>query len=231
MIDADTDEVICDLVDEEQPILIVEGGVGGKGNTYYKTATHQTPRFAQHGLPGEERSIILNLKLIADVGLVGLPNAGKSTLLSKLTNAKPKIADYPFTTLIPNLGVVSSKTGKEYKIADIPGIIEGAHLGHGLGLSFLQHIERVSCILFMIDVHTEDPKYTYSLLVSELESYNKMLAHKPHCIIISKVDSAEDDTVSAAINAFPGEKVVAISAETGENLDVLLNEINQLMGL
>jgi len=156
--DADTGEKICDLVEEDIPVLLATGGFGGKGNVFYKTSTNQSPKYAQHGIPGEEKRISLNLKLIADVGLVGLPNAGKSTLLSKLTNARPKIADYPFTTLIPNLGVVNCEDGGHYKIADIPGIIEGAHLGHGLGLSFLQHIERVKVIIYMIEVTSEDPK-------------------------------------------------------------------------
>lgn len=147
----ETNEIMADLIDEGMPFKVASGGSGGRGNAFFKTATHQTPRFAQPGMPGEEFSVNLNLKLIADIGLVGLPNAGKSTLLGAITNANPKIGDYPFTTLTPNLGVVEYNDSIVYKIADIPGIIEGAHMGHGLGLSFLQHIERVKCILYILD--------------------------------------------------------------------------------
>jgi GTP-binding protein len=231
VIDAETGEVICDLVEEEKPVTVAIGGFGGKGNTFYKSSTHQAPQFAQHGLPGEEKTFILNLKLIADVGLVGLPNAGKSTLLSKLTNARPKIADYPFTTLVPNLGVVMRPDGSVYKIADIPGIIEGAHLGHGLGLSFLRHIERVRVIIYLIEVSTEDPLYVFGLLQAELASYNKMLAHKPYCIIVSKVDLASEDEIDAAIKAFGNKKVIPVSSETGQNIDTLLQEIETLLGI
>ena len=230
VLDADTGELLCDLVEELVPVKLLEGGIGGKGNCFYKSSTMQTPKFAQHGIPGAERTIVLNLKLIADVGIVGLPNAGKSTILSRLTNARPKIADYPFTTLIPNLGVVMKKDGTEYKIADIPGIIEGAHLGHGLGLSFLAHIERVKVILYMIDVSSEDPLYTFSLLQEELASYNKMLARKKHCIILSKTDLADPDAVKKAAKLFGRKKVIAVSSQTGENLEKLLNEIDRLLG-
>ncbi len=231
VIDAETGESLGDLTGEESPLLLAVGGIGGKGNTFYKTSTLQTPKFAQHGLPGDEKVIVLNLKLIADVGLVGLPNAGKSTLLSKVTNAHPKIANYPFTTLIPNLGVVARKAGSEYKIADIPGIIEGAHLGHGLGLSFLRHIERVKVIIYMIEATSEDPKYVFSLLQSELESYNKMLARKPCCIILSKIDIATEEDVARAKKAFGKKKVIPVSSETGENISSLLDEIEKLLGL
>jgi GTP-binding protein len=230
VLDADTDELICDLLEENKPFLLVKGGTGGKGNEFYKSSTLQTPKFAQHGMPGEERTIILNLKLIADVGIVGLPNAGKSTLLSKLTNARPKIGAYPFTTLIPNLGVVMHEDGTEYKIADIPGIIEGAHLGHGLGLSFLAHIERVKVIIYMIDASSEDPLYTFELLKEELSSYNKMLASKSHCIILSKTDIADPETVAKAVKLFGRKKVIPVSSETGENLDKVFKEIEKLLG-
>jgi GTPase len=230
IIDADTGETVVDFLEEDVPFKIADGGIGGKGNTFYKSSTNQSPKYAQHGLPGVERNLILNLKLIADVGIVGLPNVGKSTLLSKITNAKPKIADYPFTTLIPNLGVVKRSESFEYTIADIPGIIEGAHLGHGLGLSFLRHIERVKVILFMIEATAEDPKYVYELLLSELTSYNKKLAHTPCCIIVSKTDCASDEEVLKTVKAFGKKKVIPVSSETGENIELLLSEIDILLG-
>lgn len=228
--DAETGEPLCDLLEEDKPLKVLEGGIGGKGNTFYKTSTNQGPQYAQHGMPGGERYVLLNLKLIADVGLVGLPNAGKSTLLSKITNAKPKIADYPFTTLIPNLGVVQRGGAAEFTIADIPGIIEGAHLGHGLGLSFLRHIERVKVILYMIDAAEEDPKYVYELLQSEVQSYNKKLARTPSCIIVSKTDCVSEEQVKKSVKAFGRKKVIAISSETGDNLEKLLDEIETLLG-
>jgi GTP-binding protein len=230
VLDAETGEPVCDLLEEDKPVKVLEGGIGGKGNTFYKSATNQGPQYAQHGMPGGEQYILLNLKLIADVGLVGLPNAGKSTLLSKITNAKPKIADYPFTTLVPNLGVVQRDSGFEFTIADIPGIIEGAHLGHGLGLSFLRHIERVRVILYMIEATEEDPKYVFELLQSEVKSYNKKLAHTPSCIIVSKTDCASEEQVKKSVKAFGKKKVIAISSETGDNLNVLIDEIESLLG-
>ncbi|MCU0822913.1 MAG: GTPase ObgE, partial [Spirochaetes bacterium] len=186
--DFETGEKLYDLTGEGDTYKAAEGGIGGKGNAFFKTSTHQAPRFSQPGMPGEKRTLVLDLKLIADIGIVGLPNAGKSTLLSKLTNAKPKIADYPFTTLIPNLGVVRRDDGTYFKIADIPGIIEGAHRGHGLGLSFLKHIERVKAILFLIDINENDPAYIISLLRSELNHYNEELVKKPYYILFSKAD-------------------------------------------
>lgn len=225
----DTREVICDMLEEEKKICIAKGGIGGKGNDFFKSSTQQTPKFAQDGMPGEEFSVTLNLKLIGDVGLVGLPNAGKSTLLSKVTNAKPKIGDYPFTTLIPNLGVVKKDNGSEYKIADIPGIIEGAHKGHGLGLSFLQHIERVRVILYLIEATSDDPVYTYQLLKSELQTYNKVVAEKPNFIIISKLDVVDEDKIKEIKEKFKGEDVIEISSVTGENIDKLLGKIEKLL--
>lgn len=227
LIDAETGEVIADLTEEERPFIVAQGGMGGKGNAHFKSSTHQTPRFAQPGMPGEERALTLNLKLIADIGLVGLPNAGKSTLLSKLTKAKPKIADYPFTTLIPNLGIVQRESAV-YKIADIPGIIEGAHRGHGLGLSFLQHIERVKVIIFLIDVGGEDLAYTYELLRSELASYNASLLGKKHLVVLSKIDTVEPAVVDEKSLLFK-EPVVPIAALTGNNLDLLLRRLDDLM--
>jgi len=229
VIDAGEEIVIADLVDEGVPCLVAAGGIGGKGNAFFKSSTHQTPRFSQPGMPGEEKSLTLNLKLIADIGLVGLPNAGKSTLLSKLTRAKPKIADYPFTTLIPNIGVVERDSGMIYKIADIPGIIEGAHMGHGLGLSFLQHIERVKIILYLIDVTEDDPVYNLELLKSELETYNRELPLKPSYFVLTKIDLADDDEREKKMGLLGGNNIIGISAVRGDNLDRLAEILDGFM--
>ncbi len=227
--DSETGELLCDLLEENVRILIAEGGIGGKGNTFFKTSTHQTPRFSQPGKPGESRILLLNLKLIADVGLVGLPNSGKSTLLSKITNARPKIGDYPFTTLIPNLGTVQRKDGSFYKIADIPGIIEGAHKGHGLGLSFLRHIERVKIILFLIEAIEPDPLYNLKLLQNELETYNKELVSKPYYIILSKADLISENELRERIRLLKKENVLSISSITGYNMQKLIDIIDSLL--
>jgi GTP-binding protein len=229
VIDCETDEILFDLVDEADPIVVAEGGIGGKGNAFFKSSTHQTPRFAQPGMPGTERELRLDLKLIADIGLVGLPNAGKSSLLAALTNARPKIADYPFTTLIPNLGVVEAADGKLYKIADIPGIIEGAHKGHGLGLSFLQHIERVRCIFFLIECTQEDPLYNLDLLMSELNSYSPDLAGKPSFVLVSKADLLPPEELTKKTKVLAKKGVLAISSLSGYNLDRIPAIIKKMM--
>jgi GTP-binding protein len=225
----DEGEVLADLVNSGDRVKVCEGGIGGKGNAFFKSSTHQTPRFAQPGMPGEEKHVVLNLKLIADIGLVGLPNAGKSTLLSVLTNAKPKIADYPFTTLIPNLGVVFHGNGTSYKIADIPGIIEGAHMGHGLGLSFLRHIERVKIILFLIDPSAEDPAYNLELLRSELREYSVKLVEKPYYIILTKSDLFDGDGMESRKARIGDDRVIEVSAQTGHNIDRLFEIIDTLL--
>lgn len=224
----ETGEMIVDLMDEDVPFKVATGGIGGMGNAFFKTSTHQTPRFAQDGMPGEELSVSLNLKLIADVGLVGLPNAGKSTLLSVITNANPKIGDYPFTTLTPNLGVIDYGDGTVYKIADIPGIIEGANMGHGLGLSFLQHIERVKCILYIIDVSGDDLKYTHELLKSELNTYNTELVHRKSRVVFTKTDLISPEELEDKINDFGG-RIISVSALSDENIRYLISEIRKLM--
>lgn len=224
----ETDEIIADMIEEDKPFRIATGGIGGKGNAFFKTSTHQTPRFAQDGMPGEEFDVKLNLKLIADIGLVGLPNAGKSTLLAAITNANPKIGDYPFTTLTPNLGVVQYDDGVVYKIADIPGIIEGAHMGHGLGLSFLQHIERVRCIFYIIDVSGEDLKYTLELLKNELATYNEDLLNRESRILLSKIDLISAEELEEKKTLFD-EKVIPISVILDDKISVLYKEIRELM--
>ncbi len=230
LISTENGEILADLVEEGIMFRVAEGGMGGKGNAFFKSSTLQTPRFSQPGIKSEEFRVTLNLKLIADIGLVGLPNAGKSTLLSKLTNARPKIGNYPFTTLIPNLGVVEMRNGDVYRIADIPGIIEGAHRGQGLGLSFLQHIERVKIILFVIDSTERDPRYNLDLLKSELNIYNKELINKPYYIIVTKSDLVEKEYCDEVRRELGDERTLSVSSVTGENLDELLLIINKLMG-
>ncbi len=190
--DAETKEILFDLDRDGKRAIIAKGGKGGKGNSNFATSTNQTPRYAEPGRPGEERKIILELKLLADVGLVGFPNAGKSTLISKISSARPKIADYPFTTLEPVLGIVKYKDYKSFTVADIPGIIEGAHEGKGLGHKFLRHIERTKIILFLIEVTSENYQRDYNILLNELKSYSPILAKKTKIVSLSKIDLLEE---------------------------------------
>ncbi len=228
--DTQTGEPLADLVNEGDSVCVAKGGIGGKGNAFFKTSTHQTPRFAQPGMQGDERTVTLNLKLIADVGLVGLPNVGKSTLLAKITNAQPKIANYPFTTLIPNLGVIEQGE-KVITIADIPGIIEGAHKGLGLGLSFLQHIERVKAIVFCIEAVDTDPLYTLSLLQAELSTYNDNLSQRHSIILLTKSDMVSESVWQTRWELLKKEKYdcVPISSLTGYNIDILIEKLFLIM--
>ncbi|MFM8431805.1 MAG: GTPase ObgE, partial [Bacteroidota bacterium] len=215
--DAETGEFLFEITVEGEERVLVAGGRGGEGNNFFKTSTLQTPRFAQPGEPGLEEWKILELKLLADVGLVGFPNAGKSTLLSVVSAAKPEIADYPFTTLVPNLGMVSYRDGKSFIMADIPGIIEGAHLGKGLGIRFLRHIERNSTLLFMIPCDSKDIKKEYAILLNELELYNPELLDKPRILAITKCDMLDDDLINEMKPAVPSElPVVFISSASGK---------------
>ena len=191
--DAETGEFIFEITEHEQEKILLNGGKGGKGNVHFKSATNQTPRYAQPGQKGKEGAFILELKILADVGLVGFPNAGKSTLLSVLTAAKPKIADYPFTTLKPSLGIVKYRDFKSFVMADIPGIIEGAAEGKGLGLRFLRHIERNSVLLFLIPADSDDINNEYRILVNELKKYNPELLDKERVLAISKSDMLDDE--------------------------------------
>ena len=190
---ADTQEFLFEITKEGEEKILVKGGRGGMGNAFFKSATHQTPRFSQPGEPGEENWFILELKLLADVGLVGFPNAGKSTLLSVLSSARPKIADYAFTTLEPNLGIVEVRDQRSFVMADIPGIIEGAHAGKGLGLRFLKHIERNSMLLFLIPADSKSIKDEYKILLNELKQYNPELLTKDRILAISKSDLLDDE--------------------------------------
>lgn len=230
--DAETEEILFDLDTEGKKFISAKGGKGGKGNSNFATPTNQTPRYAELGRPGEERNVILELKLIADVGLVGFPNAGKSTLISVISEAKPKIADYPFTTLEPNLGIVRYKDYKSIVVADIPGIIEGAHLGKGLGLKFLRHIERTRILLLMIDITSEDHLKEFKTLVNELNQYSKVLSKKKKILAYSKADLADKETTQKLkkkkIAGFNGPVLVFSSAtRTGiqELLDTLWKEL------
>ena len=227
--DADTGEVIVEILNDGDTFVIAKGGRGGKGNSYFATATHQSPREWQPGEEGESRRIELELKLIADVGLVGQPNAGKSTLLSVISAATPKIGDYPFTTLAPNLGVVQLSDHRTFVVADIPGIIEGASEGKGLGLQFLRHIERTRILAFMIPIDAMDWQLEYDQLRNEISSYSAELAAKPHCVVFTKMDLMGEDYVPPieAPEAF-GKYAISAPARTGLD-DLLLVWWKQLL--
>ena len=221
--DAETGEVLLEITEPGQKEILLPGGRGGMGNTFFKGPTHQTPRYAQPGEPGIEQWIILELKVLADVGLVGFPNAGKSTLLSAVSAAKPKIGDYAFTTLVPNLGIVQVREGQTFVMADIPGIIEGAHEGKGLGHRFLRHIERNSVLLFMIPADTPRViRDEYAILLNELTEYNSDLLDKPRLLAISKSDLIDDELEKMLRPTLPeGIPVIFISAMTNKNLQQL----------
>ncbi|MDI3526323.1 MAG: GTPase [Tenuifilum sp.] len=228
---AETGEVLTEITEDGQVEMIMKGGRGGLGNWHFRSATMQTPKFAQPGEPEEEGYIILELKILADVGLVGFPNAGKSTLLSVVSAAKPKIADYPFTTLVPNLGIVSYRDHKSFVMADIPGIIEGAHEGKGLGLRFLRHIERNSMLLFIVPADSEDINAQYDILVNELKMYNPELLDKKRALAITKCDLVDEQARKDIAKHLPEIPSVFISSVTGEGIDklkdMLWNSLNE----
>lgn len=228
--DAETGEFLCEITGDGEEVKLLRGGRGGLGNWHFKSATNRTPRYAQPGEPAIEKSIIMELKLLADVGLVGFPNAGKSTLLSSISAARPKIADYPFTTMEPQLGIVSYRGDRSFVMADIPGIIEGASEGKGLGLRFLRHIERNAVLLFMVPADADDIKKEYEILASELEKFNPQLADKPRVLAISKSDMLDDELRAEMEGHLPeGIPHVFISAVTGQGItelkDMLWGEI------
>ncbi len=230
--DAETGEFICDVTADGQEVLLLKGGRGGLGNFNFKSSTNQAPRYAQPGEPAQERTIIMQLKLLADVGLVGFPNAGKSTLLSVVSAAKPKIANYPFTTLEPNLGIVSYRDNRSFIMADIPGIIEGASEGKGLGLRFLRHIERNSLLLFMVPGDTDDIRREYEILHNELVKYNPDLLDKRRVLAITKSDMLDDELIEGLSQDLPeGIPYVFISSVAQKGLtelkDLLWIELNR----
>lgn len=233
--DAETNEVLADLSEKDQKELIFPGGRGGKGNSHFATSTRQAPRFSQGGEKGIEKELILELKLIADVGLLGFPNVGKSTFLSRTTSATPKIANYHFTTLEPNLGVVKSEYGDSFVIADIPGIIEGASQGIGLGIQFLRHIERTRLLLHVIDVSGMEgrkPVEDFNIINEELKQYSEKLANRKQIIVANKIDSMQDETLYKELEKMAKEKnieIFKISAVTGEGLKELLTRVTEVL--
>ena len=229
--DAETGEFLCEVTEDNQEIKLLRGGKGGLGNCHFATPTNQAPRYAQPGEPAIDKAVVLELKLLGDVGLVGFPNAGKSTLLSSISAARPKIADYPFTTMEPSLGIVQYRDGRSFTMADIPGIIEGASEGKGLGLRFLRHIERNAVLLFMIPADTNDIKKDYEILLNELREFNPELMDKSRILAITKSDMLDDELREEMMNELPeGVQTVFISSVTGFGLtelkDLLWREIN-----
>jgi GTP-binding protein len=228
--DFETGDQLCEITEEGQEFVLVEGGIGGQGNWHFKSSTFQTPRFAQSGREGEEEWKILELKVLADVGLVGYPNAGKSTLLSVVTAAKPEIANYPFTTLVPNLGIVSYRDHKSFVMADIPGIIEGAHTGKGIGHRFLRHIERNAALLFMIPIDSEDIGKEFDVLLNELKQFNPELLDKKKHLAITKADMLDDELIEEVrkemIKSLPADlEYTFISSVAGKGILELKDEL------
>jgi len=228
--DAVTGRILLEVVQDGAQEILVQGGRGGRGNVHFKSATQQTPRYAQPGQPGSEGWVALELKLLADVGLVGLPNAGKSTLLSVVSAAKPKIAPYPFTTLVPQLGIVAYKKQQSFVMADIPGIIEGAATGKGLGVRFLRHIERNTVLLLIIAADTPDIPQTYTNLVQELQTYSPELLDKPRLLVCSKIDLLDEQARQTLVANLPsGIDHTLISSVTGQGIDALKEKVWQLL--
>ena len=229
--DSETGEIIADLTKDGETVIVAKGGAGGKGNAWFATATNRAPRYAQEGIKGEERQITLELKLLADVGIIGLPNVGKSTFISRVSAARPKIADYPFTTLEPHLGVVRYGESESFVIADIPGLIEGAHEGTGMGTRFLRHVERTSVLLHILDISREPQVHAledYETVNRELALFSPSLAEKPQVVAINKIDlPAVRERIKKEIDIFAGRgiNVLAFSAVTAEGVDRVLNEI------
>lgn len=229
--DAETGKYLCDVVEDGQVVMLLKGGRGGLGNFQFRTSTNQAPRYAQPGEPMQEMMVVLELKLLADVGLVGFPNAGKSTLVSALSNARPKIANYPFTTLEPSLGIVPYRDGRSFVMADIPGIIEGAAEGRGLGLRFLRHIERNSLLLFMVPGDTDNIKREYEILLKEVGSFNEGLLDKHRILAVTKSDLLDEELMEMLREDLPDDlPVIFISAVSGHHItelkDLLWTELN-----
>jgi GTP-binding protein len=231
--DADTGQVITDLIRCDETVVLARGGRGGQGNARFKTSTNRAPRFAQPGEPGESKTLRLELKLLADVGIIGLPNAGKSTLITAVSSARPKIGNYPFTTLFPSLGVVQTGWAEPFVVADIPGLIEGAHKGTGLGIRFLRHIERTCILVHLIDVSamdTDNPLKAYDTVNKELAMYNQKLTEKPQIVVLNKMDLPDVREAAKKFQAAIKEKqVLLISALTGQGIENLKSKIIQLL--
>ncbi|MFC1555883.1 GTPase ObgE [candidate division KSB1 bacterium] len=222
----ETGEVVCEFVENGQSVVIAKGGKGGRGNVHFKSATNRAPRNWEAGQEGQQFKLKLELKLLADIGLVGFPNAGKSTLISAISSARPKIANYPFTTLIPNLGIVKYSDYGTFVVADIPGLIEGAHTGKGLGHQFLKHVERTNGLLFLIDIAEEKPKETYRVLYNELAKYNPDILERPRLILITKIDTDPDAKIPRSIDKTP---VMAISSVARMGLDGLIAKCVEML--
>ena len=231
ILNEDKNVKLADLVDKDDNIILAKGGIGGKGNAFFKSSTNQSPRHAQPGEKGEEKTIWLRLKLIADVGLVGLPNAGKSTFLSKISSSRPKIADYPFTTLYPNLGV-NRTDDKEFVVADIPGLIEDAHIGKGLGHKFLGHIERCKVLLHLIDITNENILESFQVIENELKAYNEKVYNKDQILVFTKYDAFNEkklNDIKKNINGINVKNAFFISSVTGFNIDSLCRKVNEMI--
>jgi GTP-binding protein len=231
--DADTGEIVYDFIKADESFVAAKGGRGGQGNQRFKSSTNRAPRFAQPGEPGQTANLKLELKLIADVGIIGLPNAGKSTLVSVISSARPKIGDYPFTTLSPNLGVVQTDWGEPFVAADIPGLIEGAHKGAGLGIKFLRHIERTLVLLHLVDVSSidlNDPLHGYTAINRELAGYSKTLAEKPQILVLNKIDMPGAQKAADIFrSALKGQKILLISAKTGKGIRDLKLQLAEMI--
>ncbi len=228
--DAETGEFLFEITEDKEEKILLEGGLGGLGNDHFKTAVNQAPKYAQPGIPGKEGWFILELKILANVGLVGFPNAGKSTLLSVVSAAKPKIANYPFTTLVPNLGMVKYRDDKSFVMADIPGIIEGASQGKGLGTRFLRHIERNSCLLFMVPVDSDDIRKEYDTLLNELHTFNPELLDKSRMLVLTKADMLDEGMIEEMKAELPGGvQSIFISSVTGMGINQLKDAIWKML--
>ena len=233
--DAETGEILADMAASDAQFIAAAGGQGGRGNARFKSATNQAPRYVQPGIEGEERSLHLELKLLADVGIIGLPNVGKSTLISRISAARPKIADYPFTTLIPNLGVVRTSNFRSFVVVDIPGLIEGASLGAGLGFQFLRHIERTRMFVHVIDLSSltgREPLQDFQTINAELEQYEPTLLQRPQIVAANKLDVLDDDSRLSTLRAFCEQEGMAcypISAVTGEGVPELMQGVTRMI--